>query len=85
MAPKTKDSHPGKATLPNINHSLRNLVKELNENDQITSLAITKISTGVGGQDWKDVKPLLEQHLSDLKIPVYVYETFQKDKTAEEK
>ncbi|MCB0356885.1 MAG: hypothetical protein KDD40_07755, partial [Bdellovibrionales bacterium] len=41
-APKTKDSHPGKASIPNINHSLRNLVKAL-KSDPVDSLAITKI------------------------------------------
>lgn len=82
-APKNHDSHPGKASLPNINHSLRSLVKELKE-EGVTSLAITKIATGVGGMDWKDVKPLLEQHLSELDIPVYVYETYKKNVAAEE-
>ncbi|MCB0392250.1 MAG: macro domain-containing protein [Bdellovibrionales bacterium] len=82
-APKTRDSHPGKASLPNINHSLRNLVKALKE-ENVETLAITKIATGVGGLDWNEVKPLLEQYLSDAGIQVFVYETYKKDVTAKE-
>ena len=53
------------------------LVKEIKERN-VTSLAITKLATGVGGLDWEDVKPVIEKHLSDLDVPVYVYEKYQK-------
>ena len=76
MHPPSKDARPGKATLPNINHSLKELAKTVTD-EGYQSLAITKVATGVGGRSWDKVKPLIEQHLGDLKIPVYVYETFQ--------
>ncbi|MCB9026328.1 MAG: macro domain-containing protein [Bdellovibrionaceae bacterium] len=82
-APKTRDSHPGKASLTNINHSMKNLVKELKE-EGVDSLAITKVATGVGGMDWKDVKPLLEEHLKGLDMEIYIYETYKENVSAEE-
>ena len=63
---------------------MRNLHKEIKENDY-KSLAITKIATGVGGLDWSDVKPMLEDSLADLDIPVYIYETYEKGVKATEK
>ena len=81
--PSAQGGHPGKATLSHLNHCLKNLLKEIKE-QEIESLAITRLATGVGGLDWKDVKPLLESALGELPIPVYVYETFQKGKTAQE-
>lgn len=74
---------PGRATLPNVNHTLKRLRHEL-EKEQIRSVALPKLATGVGGLDWKDVKPLIEQHLGDLGIPVFVYTTYQKDQQAAE-
>ena len=38
-----------------------------------TSLALPHLATGVGGLDWNEVAPLVEQHLGDLGIPVIVY------------
>ena len=81
--PPSKDANPGKASLSNVNHSLKALSKELKKNG-IKSLALTKVSTGVGGLDWDDVKPLIESTLSNLDIPVYLYETYQKDVKAKE-
>ena len=82
-APLTKQSHPGKATLPHLNHCFRELLKEIKEQD-VKSLAMTKVATGVGGLDWKDVKPLIESAFGELNIPIYVYETFQKGVSAQE-
>jgi len=66
---------PGKASEPNVNHSLRAL-KKIVEEENITSLALPKLATGVGGLDWEDVKPLIESQLGGLDIPVYVYVKF---------
>ena len=82
--PSSPNTHPGKAKLKHLNHCLRNLHKEIKENDY-KSLAITKIATGVGGLDWSDVKPMLEDSLADLDIPVYIYETYEKGVKATEK
>ena len=42
------------------------------------------IAHGVGGLDWKEVRPLVERHLGDLGIPICVYETFQPGVVAKE-
>jgi O-acetyl-ADP-ribose deacetylase (regulator of RNase III) len=81
--PVSQDGHPGKATLSNMNHCFRELKKEIVDKD-IKSLALTKISTGVGGLDWTDVKELIQSSLGELEIPIYVYETYQKDTEAKE-
>ena len=65
-------SKPGKATVANVNHCLRRLQHEL-EKGEITSIALPRLATGVGGLDWKDVLPLVQSHLGGLKIPVFVY------------
>lgn len=68
-------SKPGKATVANVNHALRVLHKYI-ESEGITSVALPKLATGVGGLDWADVKPLIEQHLGSLKATVEVYESY---------
>ena len=78
---KSHNQPPGKATSSLVNHSLKELRKEI-EIEGITSLAIPKIATGVGGLDWEEVYPLIKSHLGDLDIPIYVYSTFRKDQKA---
>ena len=48
------------------------------------SVALPRLATGVGGMDWKDVRPLIEQHLAPLRIPVIVYATYAAGRAAEE-
>jgi O-acetyl-ADP-ribose deacetylase (regulator of RNase III) len=74
---------PGKATIENVNHSLKALAK-LVQAEGIKSLALPRLATGVGGLDWAEVKPLVIKHLGDLGIPVYVYSVFHKDVAAGE-
>lgn len=74
---------PGKATLPHVNHSLKELAKEV-KSKGFKSVALPKIATGVGGLNWNDVKPLISEHLGQLGIPVYVYEDFKKNVVATE-
>ncbi len=81
-APKSKQSHPGKATTHNVNVALRNLRKLIDE-EGFSSIALPKLATGVGGLGWDEVMPLIENHLGDLNIPVYVYETYVKGQAAE--
>ena len=50
-----------------------------------TSLALPRLATGVGGMDWNEVKPLIEQHLGELGIPVLVYDTFHAGERGDEK
>ncbi|MBK8201700.1 MAG: macro domain-containing protein [Bdellovibrionales bacterium] len=81
--PLSKGQHPGKATLSNVGHCLKKLASEVKSNGY-KSLAITKLATGVGGLEWKDVKPLIDQHLGSLDIPVFVYSKYVKDKSGEQ-
>ncbi|MGE4130956.1 MAG: macro domain-containing protein [Bdellovibrionales bacterium] len=81
--PPTQGGTPGRAQVSYVNSTLKELVKEI-ENQKVKSVAITKLATGVGGLPWTEVKPLIEHHLSALGIPVYVYEEFHKDQKATE-
>jgi O-acetyl-ADP-ribose deacetylase (regulator of RNase III) len=81
--PKSKQSHPGKATTHNVNVALRNLRKLMDE-EGFESVALPKLATGVGGLEWEEVLPLIEHHLGDAAVPVYVYETYVKGQAAED-
>lgn len=79
----TNGAKPGKASLANVNHCLRHLRQAI-EKEGITSLALPKLATGVGGLDWDSVRPLIAQHLGDLGIPIYLYTTYRKGHAAAE-
>jgi len=81
-APKSNKSHPGKATTHNVNLALRHL-RKLSEDESFTSIALPKLATGVGGLDWEDVRPLIDNHLGDLNIPIYLYTNYAKGKAGE--
>ncbi len=81
--PAGHESRPGKATVPNLNHALQALKKEVREQN-VKSLALPRLATGVGGLAWEDVKPLLDAVLKDLGIAVYVYTTYRKGVAAQE-
>jgi O-acetyl-ADP-ribose deacetylase (regulator of RNase III) len=66
-----------------VNHCLKALCKTI-ETEKFKSVALPRLATGVGGLDWKDVKPLMEKHLGHLSIPVYVYGTYHAGVQAEE-
>jgi O-acetyl-ADP-ribose deacetylase (regulator of RNase III) len=66
-----------------VNHCLKALRKTI-ESEKFSSVALPKLATGVGGLDWKDVKPLIDKHLGDLTIPVYVYSTYHPGVKAKE-
>jgi len=74
-APVSRQSHPGKASTHNVNVALRNL-RKLIEDEGFESVALPRLATGVGGLDWEEVRPLIENHLDTLDIPVYLYVTF---------
>jgi O-acetyl-ADP-ribose deacetylase (regulator of RNase III) len=80
----THGAKPGPATVVNVNHSLRRLQRWI-EVERPSSLALPKLATGVGGLDWKDVSPLITQHLSHAGILVYVYSTYHKGVEAKER
>ena len=74
--PPKMGGRPGKATVENVNHCLKALGKTI-EAEQFSSVALPKLATGVEELDWKNVKPLIEKHLSGLGIPVIVYSTYR--------
>jgi O-acetyl-ADP-ribose deacetylase (regulator of RNase III) len=74
---------PGHASLPHVNHALHAL-RALAQKEKLQSLALPRLACGMNGLDWDEVKPLIEHHLGDLGIPVYVYATYQKGVRANE-
>lgn len=74
---------PGKATIDQVNHTLRAL-RKLAQDEKFESLALPRLATGVGGLDWKDVSPLIQNHLADLETRIYIYTVYQKGVQAEE-
>lgn len=80
---KTINGHPGEATLQNVNHCLKHLVKAV-KRENIKSLALPKLATGYGKLAWEDVFPLINRHLGTLDIPIYIYSTFVKDQKGDE-
>lgn len=74
---------PGRASTDYVNHALRAL-RQIVESETLTSIALPRLATGVGGLDWSHVRPLIEHHLGDLKIPVYVYTRFESGVQADE-
>lgn len=74
---------PGRARTEWVGHALRALRAHV-EQEKIPNLALPRLATGVGGLDWKDVEPLVRQHLGGLEIPVFLYTTYRKDVAAAE-
>jgi O-acetyl-ADP-ribose deacetylase (regulator of RNase III) len=82
-AAPNKGANPGKASTHNVNAALRNF-RQLIEREGFTSVALPRLATGVGGLDWRDVRPLILNHLGDLDIPVYVYATYHAGQKGDE-
>ncbi len=76
-------ARPGRATTKSVNSCLRAL-KKLVKKEKLASIALPKLATGVGGLDWAAVKPLIENQLGDLDIPVYLYADYKPGKKASE-
>ena len=76
-------SRPGKATVAHVNHCLRALRKEIEENG-FESVAMPKLATGVGGLEWSDVEPLIREQLGDLDVRFYLYTTYVAGEKANE-
>lgn len=75
--------HPGKATSSNVRHALKAL-RKIVEKEGLTSLALPRLATGVGGLDWATVRPMIQDALGDLEIPVYLYTTYHPGMKADE-
>jgi O-acetyl-ADP-ribose deacetylase (regulator of RNase III) len=61
-----------RATASGVNHALRAL-RKLIEHEHIASVALPRLETGVGGLDWSEVRPLVENQLGDVAAEVYIY------------
>ena len=73
--PGHEGGRPGRAKTEHVNHALHEL-KKLVTKEQVQSVALPRIATGVGGLDWAHVEPLVRAQLGDLKIPVCLYTKF---------
>jgi len=78
-----KGAHPGRASVANVNHCLKRL-RHFVEVEKITSLALPKLATGVGGLEWSEVRPLIQQHLADLPINISLYTEYHAGVAAKE-
>lgn len=78
-----KKANPGKATTGHVHHALKELRKII-EAENLSSVAMPALATGVGGLSWDEVEPLIEETLGDLDIPVIIYETYAKGEQASE-
>lgn len=50
--------HAGKATVSNVNHSIKELAAIIRK-ENIKSVALPKLESGFGGLDWTEVMPLI--------------------------
>ena len=76
-------ARPEAATLKHVRDSLKELTKII-ANESMTSVALPKLATGVGGLEWDDVYPVVKEKLGELDIPVYVYTEFHAGQRASE-
>lgn len=71
------DPELGRASRPSkiaVHRTLRKLNK-LVADERISSIALPKIGSGVGGIDWMEVRGMMHSQLGELLIPLFVYVT----------
>lgn len=76
-------AHPGRASLKHVRDSLKALAK-LARQESFKSIALPRLATGVGGLEWADVWPVIQEQLGELDIPVVVYSEFHAGQKAQE-
>lgn len=76
-------SKPGKATIGSVKQTLRALNKIIAAED-LASIALPRLATGVGGLDWADVEPLISNQLADSEATFYIYSEYVPGKKAVE-
>ena|SRR5688572_6182289 len=69
------------AAASDVNHALRAL-RKLIENEHIASVALPRLATGVGGLDWSEVRPLIDNQLGDVDASIYIYREHAPGKNA---
>ncbi|MDH3418737.1 MAG: macro domain-containing protein, partial [Gammaproteobacteria bacterium] len=78
-----RGSKPGKASISSVNHSLRAL-KKMIADEGLSSVALPRLATGVGGLKWEDVRPLIMNQLADTNADIFVYQEYVPRKKADE-
>jgi O-acetyl-ADP-ribose deacetylase (regulator of RNase III) len=76
-------SKPGKASIGSVNKALRAL-KKLIADEGLSSVALPRLATGVGGLEWDKVRPLVMDQLADTDATVFVYGKYVPGKKAAE-
>lgn len=76
-------SRPGKASVSSVNHALRALKKVIAA-ERLSSVALPRLATGVGGLEWTHVRPLISNQLGDVDARIYVYTKFMPGEKAKE-
>ena len=76
-------SKPRQASVSSVNHALRALRKIIAD-EELASIALPRLATGVGGLDWAEVQPLIRQQLADSDADIYVYQAYVPGKKAAE-
>ncbi len=69
----TKRHWKSPSTYEYVETGLASLVAFLKTNP-VKSLAMPALGCGNGGLDWKLVKPMIEKHLGELDLSVWIYE-----------
>lgn len=72
-----KGEKRGRAKPEDVDRALGKL-RRLLESERFASLALPRLATGAGGLDWYEVRPLIEYHLGELAVPIYIYIDYQK-------
>lgn len=72
-----KGEQPGGARTEHVDRALREL-RHLLESERFASLALPRLATGARGMDWHVVQPLIEYHLGELALPIYIYIRYEK-------
>lgn len=80
---QSQGDEPGRARIEYVSHALGEL-RHLLEYDRFASLALPRLATGAGGLDWDLVRPLIEHHLGELTLPIYIYTHYEKGVQAAE-
>jgi O-acetyl-ADP-ribose deacetylase (regulator of RNase III) len=62
----------------NIEHLNRSLgaLREFCIKERLTSVALPKLASGVGGLPWSEVKLAIEKHLGGLMVSIYDYDPY---------
>lgn len=82
-AAANEHARPGPARLESVNHALKEL-SQIAKAEKLSSLALPRLATGVGGLTWEAVRPLIDKHLGEFDIPVFVYSQYQPGVQAQE-